>query len=179
MRRLALTAGLLAFVALPSSVEARGAKRYLKKESTVDMSGSKAVFFGWVDLVSDDWSVHGYSDREEWDSAINRLNNAFQRLAQTKWLAGRTVTGAKGLRDASAEGKDLYITFSDVRVDYDNYLLHLSIHFVDPKTRAEIATVPLRPYYGNDWGFEKYLRAALEEVNLKIQVEVTGVASEK
>jgi hypothetical protein len=179
MKRLALTVGLLACVALPPSVEARGAKRYLKKESTVDMSGAKTVFFGWIDMVPADWGVHGYSAQGEWDVAINQLNNAFQRLAQTKWLAGRTVTGAKDVSDTNAAGQELYVRFSDVRVDYDNYLLHLSIHFIDPKTNAEIASVPFRPYYGNDWGFEKYLRAALEEVNLKIQVEVAGAATQK
>jgi hypothetical protein len=179
MKRLVWAVGLLLCVGFPPSVEARGAKRYLKKESTVDMSASKGVFLGWVDLVPEDWAVHGYSDKGEWDSVINRLNNAFQRLSQTKWLSGRTVTGAKDSKDESATGQDLCIKFSDVRVDYDHYLLHLSIHFIDPKTQEEIASVPARPYYGNDWGFERYLKAALEEVNLKIQVEVTGAAAEK
>jgi len=176
MKRLAFAVGLLACLVLPSSVEARGAKRYLKKESTADMSGAKTVFYGWVDMVPADWAVHGYKEKGQWDDAINQLNNAFQRLAQTKWLAGRTVTGAKDASDTNAAGKDLYVKFSDVRVDYDNYLLYLSIHFIDPKANQEIASVPLRPYYGNDWGFERYLKAALEEVNLKIQVEVTGAA---
>jgi hypothetical protein len=143
------------------------------------MSAMRSVFLGWVDMVPEDWAVHGYSDEGEWDSAINRLNNAFQRLSQTKWLSGRTVSGAKDRKDDNAAGQDLFIKFSDVRVDYDNYLLHLSIHFIDPKTNAEIASIPARPYYGDDWGFEKYLKAAMEEVNLKIQVEVTGAATAK
>jgi hypothetical protein len=109
-------------------------------------------------------------------TAINRLNNAFQRLASTQYLTGRTIVGAKDAADVNAAGHDLYVRFSDVRVDYDHYLLHLSIHFIDPKTNAEIAVIPLRPYYGNDWGFEKYLKAALDEVNVKLQVEVTGGA---
>jgi hypothetical protein len=179
MKRLTLTVVLLLCVGFQSSVEARGAKRYLTKESTADMSGVKSVFLGWVDMVPEDWAVHGYSDEGAWDSAINRLNSAFQRLSQTKWLPGRMVTGAKDGKDVKASGQDLYIKFSDVRVDYDHYLLYLSIHFIDPKTNAEIALIPTRPYYGNDWGFEKYLKAALEEVNLKIQVEVTGAATAK
>ncbi len=170
---------LLSCIAFQCALHARGAKRYLKKESTVDMSAMKAVFLGWVDMAPDDWSVHGYSSKEEWSSAINRLNDAFHRMSQTKWLAGRTVTAAKDKKDENGAGQDLYVKFSDVHVDYDNYLLYLSIHFIDPKTNAEIASVPLRPYYGNDWGFEKYLRAALEEVNLKIQVEITGEAPKK
>ena len=179
MKRSVFIVGLLLCVGFQSSLEARGAKRYLKKESTVDMSAMKSVFLGWVDMVPKDWAVHGYSDEGEWDSAINRLNNAFQRLSQTKWLSGRTVSGAKDRKDDNAAGQDLFIKFSDVRVDYDNYLLHLSIHFIDPKTNAEIASIPARPYYGDDWGFEKYLKAAMEEVNLKIQVEVTGAATAK
>jgi hypothetical protein len=166
-------------VGFQSTLEARGAKRYLKKESSVDMAATKSVFVGWVDMVPEDWSVHGYSDKGEWDSAITRLNSAFQRLSQTKWLAGRTVTGAKESKDENAAGQDLCIRFSDVRIDYDHYLLYLSIHFIDPKTGAEIASIPARPYYGSDWGFERYLKAALEEVNLKIQVEVTGAATDK
>lgn len=30
------------------------------------------------------------------------------------------------------------------------------------------------PYYGNAWGLRNYLKAALDEVGTKIQVEVTG-----
>lgn len=179
MRRLVLIVGLLVCVGFQSSVEARGAKRYLKKESTADMSATKGVFLGWVDLVPEDWAVHGYADKAEWDATILRLNNGFQRLSQTKWLSGRGVVGAKDVKDENAAGQDLFIKFSDVRIDYDHYLLYLSIHFIDPKTKAEIASIPARPYYGNDWGFAKYLKAALEEVNLKIQVEVTGAATDK
>ncbi len=178
MKRLVLLVVLLV-VGFQSAVEARGAKRYLKKESTVDMSAAKSISFGWVDLVADDWSVHGYSQREEWETAIAAINNSFQRLAQTKWLPDRTVTGVKDVKDQNLSAQDLHVKFADVRVDYDNYLLYLSIHFFDPKTKAEIASVPLRPYYGNDWGFEKYLKAALDEVNRKIQVEITGVPAGK
>lgn len=179
MRRIVLLLGLLAAFTIPPAAEARGAKRYLKKESAADMPAAKSVFLGWVDMVEDDWAVHGYSTKDEWAGVINRLNNAFQRLAATKYLAGRTIVGAKDVGDADASGHDLHLTFSEVRVDYDNYLLHLSIHFIDPRTNTEIASVPLRAYYGNDWGFERYLKAALDEVNVKIQVEVTGAAPQK
>lgn len=181
MRRRIAIAGLLASFAFQPSLEARryGAKRYLYKESTVDMSAAKSIFLGWVDFVPDDWAVHGYTDKAEWEQTINRLNSAFQRLCQTHWLAGRTIVGAKNKADQNAAGHDLYIKFEDVRIDYDHYLVYLSIHFVDPKTNAELSSIPVRPYYGNDWGFERYLRAALEEINRKIQVEVTGVATGK
>ena len=178
MRRTALIVALLLCAGFQSTVQARGAKRFLKKESTVDMSAMKNVFLGWVDMSPDQWAVHGYASKREWESGIVRLNEAFQGLSQAKWLAGRTVTGAKS-RDEAAAGQDLHVKFSDVRIDYDNYLLYLSIHFLDAKTNTEIASIPVRPYYGSDWGFERYVKAALEEVNLKIQVEVTGAAAGK
>ena len=175
MNRLTVVAALLACFGLPSSLEARGPKRYLNKESTVGMSAMKNVFLGWVDLRPDDWAVHEYDTKLEWAAVINTLNHSFQGLCATKWLRGRTVTGAKDQADENAAGKDLYIRFSDVRIDYDNYLLYLSIHFIDPKTNTEIAAIPARPYYGNGRGLAGYLKEALEEVNRKIQVEITGV----
>jgi hypothetical protein len=69
---------------------------------------------------------------------------------------------------------DLYIKFSDVRVDYENDHLILSIHFIDLKTNSEIASIPVRPYYGNASGIKSYLKAALDEVGRKLHVEVTG-----
>jgi len=37
----------------------------------------------------------------------------------------------------------------------------------------------VRPYYGNDWGLKNYLKAALDEVGTKVQLEVTGVTAQK
>jgi len=103
------------------------------------------------------------------------LNSSFSR----NLVPGRTITSAKDKADENAAGNDLYIKFSDVRVDYNNYHLILSIHFIDPKTNSEIAVIPVRPYYGNDWGLKNYLKAALDEVGTKVQVEVTGQSAEK
>jgi len=103
------------------------------------------------------------------------LNYSFSR----NLVAGRNTVSAKDKGDENAAGNDLYIKLSDVRVDYNNYHLILSIHFIDPKTNSEIATIPLRPYYGNDWGLKNYLKAALDEVGTKVQVEVTGGPPEK
>lgn len=55
----------------------------------------------------------------------------------------------------------------------------LSIHFIDPKTNAELAAIPVRPYYGDGRGLAGDLKAALEEVGRKLQVEVTGEAPGK
>jgi hypothetical protein len=154
-------------------------KRYLTKESTVDMKNMNRVFIGWVDMGPDEWAVHGYSTKTEWTDIIASLNAAFVSRLQATSLSGRSVVGAKDTGDENAAGYDLYIKFSDVHVDYDNYHLFLSIHFVDPRTGAEIATIPARPYYGNDWGLRNYLNEALREVGTKLQVEVTGAAPGK
>jgi len=185
LRRLLVIAALMVPFGLQYSLQARGHRRhppparYLYKESTVDMSARQNIFLGWVDIAPEDWARYGYADKGEWERTISRLNMESQSLCHAQWLAGRTIVGAKDRRDENAAGQDLHIRFADVRLDYDNYLLYLSIHFVDPKTNSEIASVPVRPYYGDNWGIERYLRAALEEVNRKIQVEVTGVAAQK
>jgi hypothetical protein len=57
--------------------------------------------------------------------------------------------------------------------------LILSIHFIDPRTNAELAAIPVRPYYGDGRGLTGDLKAALEEVGTKLQVEVTGDAPGK
>ena len=87
-------------------------------------------------------------------------------------MSGRKIAAAKSNGDENATGNDLYIKFSDVRIDYDNYQLILSIHFIDPKTNAEIAMIPARPYYGNASGITEVLNAALDEVGKRVQVEV-------
>ncbi len=142
MKRLVVTAVLLLFcISFPTSLEARhGVKRYLTKESTVDMKNMDYIFFGWVDLDPDEWALYGYGTKAEWSDVINSLNASFSRC-----LAGRTITAAKDKGDENAAGNELYIKFSDVRIDYNNYHLILSIHFIDPKTNSEIALIPARP----------------------------------
>ncbi len=176
MRRLVVTAALLLLcISFPHSLEARhGVKRYLTKESTVDMKGMNHIFLGWVDLGPNEWAAHGYPTKIAWTDIIGGLNAVFLSGLEVKYLPGRTITAAKDKGDENAAGNDLYIKFSDVHVDYDNYHLILAIHFIDPKTNAEIASIPVRPYYGNDWGLANYLKAALDEVGIKLQVEVTG-----
>jgi len=177
MRRLAMTAALLLLcISFPASLEARHkVPRYLNKESTVDMNNMNRIFVGWVDLGADDWALYGYENKTDWADIIGSLNSSFSR----NLVSGRTIVSAKDKGDENVAGNDLYIKFSDVRVDYNNYHLILSIHFIDPRTNSEIATIPVRPYYGNDWGLKNYLKAALDEVGTKVQVEVTGVTPQK
>ena len=173
MKGLTIAAALLLLcVSLPASLEARHkVPRYLTKESTIDMSNMNHIFIGWVDLGAD----YGYESKADWADIIGSLNSSFAR----NLVPGRTIIAAKDKADENATGNDLYVKFSDVRVDYNNYHLILSIHFIDPKTNSEVASIPVRPYYGNDWGLKNYLKAALDEVGTKVQVEVTGESQGK
>ena len=173
MKRLTIAAVLL-LLCISSPTHSAAARhkvpRYLNKESTVDMSNMNRIFVGWVDLGADDWALYGYENKTHWADIIGSLNSSFSR----NLVPGRTIVSAKDKGDENAAGNDLYIKFSDVRVDYNNYHLILSMHFIDPKTNSEIAAIPVRPYYGNDWGLKNYLKAALDEVGTKVQVEVMG-----
>jgi hypothetical protein len=173
MKRLTIAAVLL-LLCISSPTHSAAARhkvpRYLNKESTVDMSNMNRIFVGWVDLGADDWALYGYENKTDWADIIGSLNSSFSR----NLVPGRTIVSAKDKGDENAAGNDLYIKFSDVRVDYNNYHLILSMHFIDPKTNSEIAAIPVRPYYGNDWGLKNYLKAALDEVGTKVQVEVMG-----
>jgi hypothetical protein len=168
MTRLVVTTVLLLLCSsFPTSLMARD------KAPSVDMSKMTHIFLGWVDVDPSNFAQLGYS-KAEWIEVISSANQTFQKNCQSKYLTGRSITLAKDKGDENAAGNDLYIKFSDVRIDYENYHLILSMHFIDPKTNSEIASIPARPYYGNDWGFRNYLKAALDEVCTKVQVEVTG-----
>jgi hypothetical protein len=186
MKRLAIAATTLLFcISFPASLEARHrVPRYLNKESAVDMSNMNHIFLGWVDFNPDEWVLYRHEgsifsgdipfSKTEWADTISSLNSLFQRSCQSRYLPGRTITAAKDKADENAAGNDLYVRFSDVRIDYDNYHLILSIHFIDPKTKSEIGSIPVRPYYGDGSGVSEFLKAALDEVGTKVQVEVTG-----
>jgi hypothetical protein len=176
MNRLIAVCAFLACLGFAPSLEARHRKVTMTKESAADMSSRQKIFLGWVDLRPDDWKRLEYGGKEEWVAVINRLNRAFQQDLSAN-LSGRTVTAAKSSEDQDAAGQDLAIRFSDTRIDYDEYLLYVSIHFVDPGTNAEIATIPVRGYYGDAWGLDGYLDVALKEVGRRIQTEITGVSS--
>ena len=177
MKRLvAILAAFLFCFAFPAQTAAgrHSVKRYLTKETTVDMSKMNRIFVGWVDMHEDDYGAHGYSNKQDWVDVINSLNSSLNSNLISNYLAGRTLVPAKNKDDENAQDCDLYVKFTDVRVDYDNYHLILAIHFIDPKTNQEIGAIPVRPYYGNDWGLRGYLNEALKEVGLKLRVEITG-----
>ncbi len=168
---------LLLCISFPASLAARHkVPRYLYKESGVDMSNMSRVFVGWVDLEPDAWALYDFRSRADWTEVIASLNADFLRGLQATYLHGRTVSAAKDRADENIAGNDLYIKFSDVRIDYDKEHLILSIHFIDPKTNTELAAIPVRPYYGDGHNVTEFLKAALDEVGTKLQVEVTGKA---
>jgi hypothetical protein len=181
MKQLAFVVTLLLLcISFPASLAARDkVPRYLNKESTVDMSHMNHIFVGWVDLEPDSWALYDFHSRTDWTDAIASLNADFVRGLQAKYLNGRTITAAKDMADQNFAGNDLYIKFSDVRVDYDKEHLVLSIHFIDPKTNAELAAIPVRPYYGDGHNVPEYLKAALDEVGVKLQVEITNQTPSK
>ena len=138
---------LLLCISFPTSLAARHkVPRYMNKESKVDMSDRNHIFLGWIDLEPEAWALYDFHSRADWAEDIAFLNADFLRGLQATYLHGRTITAAKDKADENIAGNDLYIKFSDVRVDYDNEHLILSIHFIDPKTNSEIASIPVRPY---------------------------------
>ncbi|HET9406109.1 MAG TPA: hypothetical protein VFO39_02625 [Candidatus Sulfotelmatobacter sp.] len=196
--------GLLACLAFSATAEAKHAKRYDKKETTADMSATKKVFLGWVDMHPADWGAYGYSSLEDWSDVIHRVNRDFQGSCRTQALGGLGVVGAKDSKDEKGAsgvvlvdqwdtatgpmdvssgdptGQDLYVKFSDVRVDPQTYFVYLSIHFIDPKTNSEVGSIPVRPYSGRLAStFERYIRTALDNVCEKIKVEVAAPGSKK
>jgi len=167
MKRRLLSASLLFLCGFPFTVDA-GARQAKEKTAAPALN---RVFLGWVDLVPDDWQLHGFSSKAEWSETVDALNGFFQRSCTSKWLADRTVTGAKSINDVDATGHDVLIKFSDVRIDYDHYELYLSIHFINPKDNSEFRVIRTSPYGVNKFGFTRYLRASLESVAKRVSSE--------
>jgi hypothetical protein len=171
MKRIVVTSLLLLCMVLPASLMARD------KNTSADMSNMARVFLGWVDVDPSNFSQLGYS-KAEWVDVIGNANAAFQQKCQSKYLAGRTVTLAKDKADENAAGNDLYIKFSDAFFGKD-YRLRVSVHFIDPKTNSEIASIPLEKYTGRLCGLVSCLDKELEEVGSKLQLHVTGDTKKK
>jgi hypothetical protein len=181
MKRFLLTAFCLLFcVATANAAGANnhGIKRYLTKETTVDMKDKKTIFIGWVDMHPEDWKGFGYDSEEEWNSIIADANSALV-IASRSDLPERAIVFAKDKNDQNAAGSDLYIKFTDVAVDYDGLNVKLTIHFIDPKTGTEIASIPNRPYLGNEWRLKDVVASALKEVALKLKAEIMADAPGK
>jgi hypothetical protein len=171
MKRLVVTAVLLLLcVSFPTSLTAGD------KTPSVDMSKMNRIFLGWVDVDPSNFAKLGYT-KSEWIEVIGNANQTFQQNCQSKYLAGRTITLAKDKGDENAAGNDLYIKFSDAVFGKD-YRLRVSVHFIDPKTNSELASIPLRTYTGHLCGLVSCLDKELEEVGRKLQLEVVGKPKE-
>ena len=181
MKRFVIPAVLFLVCLAPAPLMAarHSVPRYMNKETLPDMKGMTKIFIGWVDLGEDDWGAHGYTTKIQWTNVIESLNSSFNSNLLTTDLISHQLVTAKNKDDVNAKDCDLYIKFTNVHVDYDNYHLILAIHFIDPKTGNEIGAIPIRPYYGNDWGLRGYLNEALKEVGIKLHVEVSGEAPVK
>ena len=180
MRRQLFVVFLLVCMGVQPSlaVRRRGAKLYPDKETTAEMSGKSKIFVGWVDMNEGDYAAHSYPSKEVWAGKILEINAELLRLCQVK-LVGKTVVGAKNKDDVNVAGNDLYIKFTDVKIDYSHYHVYLAIHFIDPATNQEIGSLPDRPYFGNDWGLVNYIKNAMDEAAQKIKVEIVGAGDPK
>ena len=167
MKRSIVIAIWLLIVALPVLLMAK------QKAAPVDLKGMNRVFLGWVDVSPDDYHHQGYSTREEYLAVINHANTAFQENCQSKAFSGRTMTAAKTRGDESTAGNDVYVKFSDVVYDH-GYRLHLSVHFIDLKTNAEIGSIPLKTYGAHMCGLEGCLIKELDQVSEELQKEFAG-----
>jgi len=159
MKRIAVIALMLLGIALPVAAAKEKAK-------PVDMKDINHVFVGWVDINPDDWKMQGYANKQEWLDVISGANESFQKdLAKT--LSGLTVTMAKNKDDVNTAGNDLYIKFSDARVD-KGYRLHISVHFIDLKTNNEVGSIPLQVLGAHLCGLSGCINKELDKVNEEI-----------
>jgi len=103
---------------------------------------------------------------------IDNLNAYFLQELKSEYLPGKMITGAKSAEDVDASGSDLYIKFTEVSVDSE-YRLHVTIHFIDAKTGAEIGLVPNDRYTGRVCGLVGCLEKSLSKVGEVLRVEIT------
>lgn len=159
---------LLIILALFGSV---GLHADQKKETLADMTLAKKVFIGWVDINLDDYLPLGYENKQAWSEVIDSHNRLFQQVCQTN-LPGRQITGASNRSDDNASGQDLYVKFSDVRFDTDSYRLFASVHFIDPQSGVELASLSVQGYRGGHFSVSNCLEGALEKLAEKLKVEI-------
>lgn len=173
MKRFVIMAVLLLLcIACPTSMEAKGTR------TTVDMRNRSRIFVGWVDMNPDSWRLLDYDTKKEWSDVIDGLNEYFHEALRSQYLPGKTLTAAKNKDDQNAAGNDLYIKFTDVSVD-NEYRLHAAIHFIDPKTNAELTSIPLATYRGRVCGLVGCMQKSLDKIGKVLNKELTSAPGTK
>lgn len=128
----------------------------------------KNIIIGWVDMHPENFALYKYSSKNDWAKAISRLNNAFHFLCGYE-IKGWEITGALSDTDKSFPDEGLFIRFSDVRVDYNDYIVYLTIEFVDLKSEQVLYKIPNTGYKGKIWGFENFVTLSLKQVAAAIE----------
>jgi hypothetical protein len=168
MKRLVVPVALfLLCLALPASMAARD------KKPIPNVSAVRHIFFGWIAPDSNAYYDLGYTTMAEWDSVIDHANIRFQQYLKSKYLPDRTVMGAKDKKDENITGDELYVKFSDVSFD-THYVLHLSIHLIDPKTNAEIGVIPSLKYRGHLCALEGCLDQEFDQLSEDLKFYFQG-----
>jgi hypothetical protein len=174
MRRFLIYASMMVFfLAVPMSMSAKS-----KKTPPVDLSNMHSIFVGWVDLNPSAYASLSYASKDDWIAVINKANADFQAQCQSKFLAGRTIVGAKDKDDEITEGNDLYIKFDDVVFD-SSYILHISAHLIDLKTNQEVATITDARFRGRICTLEGCVTKELNELGSDLQALVEPDAKKK
>jgi hypothetical protein len=167
MKRFVLAAAMtLLCIASSTSGEAHSTK------SSADMSNMNKIFVGWVDLDPDEYRVLDYDTKAEWATVIDNINAYFQEDLKSNYLAGRTLTMAKNKDDVNAAGTDLYIKFTNASED-KGYRLHIAVHFIDPKTNAELAVIPEDRYGAHLCGLVGCMEKEVDKVGELVKKQVS------
>lgn len=157
---------LIALLVFSSACAQTTSNKY--KPVNVDFRKYRTVHVDWINLMEKNWRIHGYHSTREWKSDIAYLNRGFQSGLEQYWLQGKKVSFSREKDDKKYPSRGLLITFDDAVIDYNTYNLHLSLKFVDLKTKEVLYTVSREAYYGNQWGFKGFLSYALDEVSRQI-----------
>lgn len=172
-------------MALPVSIAAR------EKKKVPDLTNINRVFIGWINLNPEEYFDLGYS-RAEWEDVIRHENMRLQEHLKAGCDQGRkiergatsseprfgSVTGAKDSKDENTAGSDLFIKFSEASFD-TGYVLHLSVHLIDLKTNSEVASIPAHNYKGHLCGLTTCLEQELDEVNRKLEEQLSCSVPER
>lgn len=135
-----------------------------------DISKYSTVYIQWIDFREDYYAVLGYATKSEWVNDIQVLNDFYQQYCRMALFNNKeNVIIGRNENDREYPTKGLLLKLSDIRIDYDHYYLYAAINLVDLETKETILSTPREPYYGDTWGFVRYLKAALKVIGHRIE----------